>query len=253
MTNIPLPVIDPQRTEFGFPRTICSCPACTRNCQFIPGYLIPADLERIHQHLAPTQDLLEWAKEHLLASPGALVAQKGKVFRIPTLVPARQSRGACRFWTAENKCAIHPVAPFGCAFFDDHQSSQEADERSCQGLHAVLQDRLENGLYAHVWNVLNEAGLRAPAPEILRRDLRDHTERIRHARLAEINSNPVDRQTLAGQVGQVWDAQELFRDFEIKGFLAPFVVVRRKADGQLGSLEFQHEPRLYFHFEPDSP
>ncbi len=38
-----------------------------------------------------------------------------------------------------------------------------------------------------------------------------------------------------------------------KGFLAPFVVVRRKADGQLGSLEFQHEPRLYFHFEPDSP
>jgi hypothetical protein len=33
--------------------------------------------------------------------------------------------------------------------------------------------------------------------------------------------------------------------------MAPFVVVRRKADGRKGSLEFQHHPRFYFNFMPD--
>jgi hypothetical protein len=79
----------------------------------------------------------------------------------------------------------------------------------------------------------------------------DPTEKLRRARLAEINANPADRDTLVERYGQVWDAEELAHDFEVLGFLAPFVVVRRKSDGQLGSLEFQHEPRLYFNFAPD--
>ncbi len=33
--------------------------------------------------------------------------------------------------------------------------------------------------------------------------------------------------------------------------LAPYVVVRRKSDGQKGSLEFQHHPRYYFRFQLD--
>jgi hypothetical protein len=32
--------------------------------------------------------------------------------------------------------------------------------------------------------------------------------------------------------------------------MAPLVVVRRKPDGVKGSLEFQHNPRLYFTFRP---
>jgi hypothetical protein len=31
--------------------------------------------------------------------------------------------------------------------------------------------------------------------------------------------------------------------------MAPFVVVRRRSDGQEGSLMFQHWPRYYFLFE----
>jgi hypothetical protein len=42
----------------------------------------------------------------------------------------------------------------------------------------------------------------------------------------------------------------LTQDFEVMGFLAPLVVVRRRADGVKGSLEFWHRPRLYFRFEP---
>jgi hypothetical protein len=74
---------------------------------------------------------------------------------------------------------------------------------------------------------------------------------LRRRRLVEINSMPADRETLVLRHGQVWDPEELARDFEVLGFLAPFVVVRRRADGQLGSLEFQHEPRCYFRFEAD--
>ena len=49
-----------------------------------------------------------------------------------------------------------------------------------------------------------------------------------------------------GQHGQVWDTSELSRDFEVVGFAAPLVVVRRKSDGVRGSLMFQATPRFYF-------
>ena len=82
--------------------------------------------------------------------------------------------------------------------------------------------------------------------------MHDPTEAIRRERLAEINAEPGSRQALEAQYGQVWDTQELSRDFEVEGFMAPLVVVRRKADGRLGSLEFQHQPRFYFSFSPHS-
>jgi hypothetical protein len=56
---------------------------------------------------------------------------------------------------------------------------------------------------------------------------------------------------LADDQGQRWTTQELTRDFEVLGFAAPFVVVKRRSDGQRGSLEFTHDPRVYFGFVPD--
>lgn len=50
---------------------------------------------------------------------------------------------------------------------------------------------------------------------------------------------------------QRWDTQELQRDFDVIGFAAPFVVVKRKSDGVKGSLEFTHYPRVYFDFVED--
>ena len=82
--------------------------------------------------------------------------------------------------------------------------------------------------------------------------MNDPTEVARRERLAEINAEPGSREALEAQYGQVWDTQELAQDFEVIGFLAPLVVVRRKADGRKGSLEFQHgPPRLYFSFVPN--
>jgi len=61
----------------------------------------------------------------------------------------------------------------------------------------------------------------------------------------------MNRSGLEARHGRVWDTVELAQDFEVLGFAAPFVVVRRRADQRLGSLLFQHEPRFYFAFEED--
>lgn len=76
-------------------------------------------------------------------------------------------------------------------------------------------------------------------------------EAMRRSRLVEINLARADRIILEARHGHVWDSQQLRQDFKVLQFEAPYVVVRRKSDGILGSLEFQHEPRFYFNFEPD--
>jgi hypothetical protein len=50
---------------------------------------------------------------------------------------------------------------------------------------------------------------------------------------------------------QTWDTAELQQEFEVLGFLAPFVVVKRRSDGKKGTLEFKHSPRVYFGFRED--
>jgi hypothetical protein len=78
----------------------------------------------------------------------------------------------------------------------------------------------------------------------------DPTEAIRRQQLAEINLVPGSREALEAEHGQVWDTDQLAADFEVIGLMAPLVVVRRRADGVKGSLEFQHNPRLYFNWQP---
>jgi hypothetical protein len=78
--------------------------------------------------------------------------------------------------------------------------------------------------------------------------MQDPTEGIRILLATEINSNPDDRQTLEMKYGQVWNTEELSREFNVVGFFAPFVMVERKVDGARGSLTFQHHPRFYFDF-----
>ena len=79
----------------------------------------------------------------------------------------------------------------------------------------------------------------------------DGTEEIRRALRLELNAEPVQRSIVECRYGQVWSASELANEFAVVGFAAPFVVVRRKADNQLGSLLFQHHPRYYFAFQKD--
>jgi len=81
--------------------------------------------------------------------------------------------------------------------------------------------------------------------------LSDPTETIRREMTTQINAEPGSREHLEQEHGQVWDTKELCRDFEVVGFGAPFVMARRISDGAMGSLKFQHDPRLYFSWMPD--
>jgi len=81
----------------------------------------------------------------------------------------------------------------------------------------------------------------------------DETEMIRRKRLAELNQAAAAREVLEKRHGKVWDSAQVRVEFEIIGFMAPYVVVKVRATGEKGSLEFQHDPRFYFNYIADKP
>jgi hypothetical protein len=80
----------------------------------------------------------------------------------------------------------------------------------------------------------------------------DPTEEVRRALQAAVNSGETPRiiKRVPKPKGQTWTTEQLQKEFEVQGFMAPLVVVRRKSDGVRGTLTFRHAPRVYFDFEP---
>ena len=82
----------------------------------------------------------------------------------------------------------------------------------------------------------------------------DPTEMSRRVEITKINSKiqsddkDKERIRLEAEHGQIWNTDELATDFTVEGFMAPYVVVVRKSDGQKGTMKFQHLPRFYFNF-----
>jgi hypothetical protein len=81
--------------------------------------------------------------------------------------------------------------------------------------------------------------------------MNDSTENIRREMVAQINAVEGSREYLEVKHGQIWDTDQLQEEFEVLGFLAPFVIARRKSDGVRGSLLFQSSPRIYFGFKSE--
>lgn len=79
------------------------------------------------------------------------------------------------------------------------------------------------------------------------------TEGSRREQLAQLEDERDWRIVLEAIYGQVWDTEELKRDFNVIGFLAPIVAVHRKDNGEEGTLEFLDQPRLYFNYRSSSP
>jgi len=79
----------------------------------------------------------------------------------------------------------------------------------------------------------------------------DNTESVRRELTSVINSAQAQRAQMEQEYGKVWDTTELTQEFSVQGFMAPFVVVKRKSDGVRGTLMFQHHPRFYFGFNED--
>ena len=164
-----------RRTELGFERTVCDCKACKINCEFIPGFLLPSDIRRIALHLGYSNPV-EFALDNLLASPGAIVVDRGQIRRIRTLAPARRQDGACLFLDEEHRCRIHSVSPYGCSHFDARQTNEEADLRSSAGHYQVDLAWKNDDLYARLWLLLNALGRVAPSPVAARARMRTAIE-----------------------------------------------------------------------------
>jgi hypothetical protein len=86
--------------------------------------------------------------------------------------------------------------------------------------------------------------------------MQDQTEPYRRTRQAQLNELAQQGhgeliEELSATYGQIWNTEALRQDFEVLGFMAPFVVVREKATGKTGSLEFCHSPRFYFNWQED--
>ena len=78
---------------------------------------------------------------------------------------------------------------------------------------------------------------------------KDNTEMARRRLVMHQEiTGPQTREALEQCYGQVWDTGQLTADFEVIGFMAPFVIVRRRSDRVKGALEFQHNPRFYYDF-----
>jgi Fe-S-cluster containining protein len=134
----------------------------------MPGALIPGDLERIVEYVQPPNPT-DFIATHFLASEGAkvgkFVEREGRPtllkFHVPSLVPAQKPDGRCVFLDEADRCRIHPVAPYGCAYHDVHMLLPEAEERFRFCIEEQMQAHQEGGLYHGMCILLTDLELRA--------------------------------------------------------------------------------------------
>jgi hypothetical protein len=80
----------------------------------------------------------------------------------------------------------------------------------------------------------------------------DALELAQRARIAELAAEDTAREALVARYGAVYSTDEMRAAFEPVGFMAPFMVAKRRSDGVVGSLEFAGSPRFYFNFVADT-
>src|ERR1700722_10542406 len=137
-----------KRQEFGFQRTTCSCKKCSLWCEYVPGSLVPSDLDRL---IPLGEDPFLWAEQHLLASPGFQIRTPQFTVKIPSLGPRRQNNGHCH-WFQDGRCAVHENSPYGCAFFGECEMTDDHAEKAARaGREARAKAFQEGGLYAQLW------------------------------------------------------------------------------------------------------
>lgn len=77
----------------------------------------------------------------------------------------------------------------------------------------------------------------------------DHTEAIRRQMVDELKDNT--KAELEAKHGKIWTTSEMQEEFDALGFMAPFIIVRKRDTGERGSLMFTHSPRYYFSWSPE--
>lgn len=142
-------------------------------CRYKPGALIPADLDRL---IPADRDPFEWAEQHLRAFGSVTMVTRDRTLAVAPLVPARSGDSSCH-WLQNERCQVHEISPFGCAFFDQcTQTPAEAAQRAAAAEQAIADGWFNHGLYCHLWYHLWDLGLRdcptAQDAQVLQAELR---------------------------------------------------------------------------------
>ncbi len=144
-------------------RTSCACKNCIAGCKTKPGCLAPGDLERIQEFVGDTSP--EFVLSHFLSSEGAKCLKKINgtvyIFHVPSIVPAQKPDGSCIFLDEQERCTIHPVSPFGCAYHDTHMQAVEADRRMQFCVTEQIKAHYSGEPYAQMQQFLDDNGRRA--------------------------------------------------------------------------------------------
>lgn len=149
-----------------YERSFCECNQCKAGCKSMPGMMSPQDVIEIGEHcgVVPNDDplrFMEWVADHYAASEGAeVVMSNGTTSRIPTIVPQQDDDGHCVFLDENDRCTIHPVAPFGCRQFKicDGDDQELDNEKSRSVLNVIS----KHDPYHTLHSFLKGAGSIAP-------------------------------------------------------------------------------------------
>ena len=149
-----------------YERSYCECNKCKAGCKSMPGMMSPEDVVQVATYCGqdPEDDTLrfvEWAVEHYAASGGATVIMSNGTTRgIPAIVPQQHANGQCVFLDENDRCTIHPVAPFGCRQFKvcDGDDQELDNEKSRSALNVISMHTPYQALH----NFLEESGATAP-------------------------------------------------------------------------------------------
>jgi len=118
-----------------FEPTTCACKPDRKNCKRQPGHLLPGQIQKIADYLGKS---LERTRKLFWNSPGMILEKGTERFRVRTITP-RFRKGKCIFLDKRERCKIHPVAPFGCRYFDVHMDYEEGQRRSHWGLEQIME------------------------------------------------------------------------------------------------------------------
>jgi hypothetical protein len=155
----------------------------------MPGYLIPADLDRLIPWDRGTQAAWGWCLKNLRASSGARVLIRGEVRNVPTIVLASREDGSCVF-LENDRCTVHDDAPFGCAFFNlcdpphEHQTFL-ANEGLKGVIKCWINAEKEETFYCILWAALDARGLTSKPPEVKRIALAAALDQLEQADAAQ--------------------------------------------------------------------
>jgi len=89
--------------------------------------------------------------------------------------------------------------------------------------------------------------------------MNDPTEGVRREAIAmqqaavkAVNNDEEVVRRIREKYSDACNTHEFQKQYEAIGFMAPLVVVIRRSDGVKGSMEFLHDPRIYYRFVEES-